>query len=271
MLSRYGYLADAYALLNRTEFPSWLYPVQHDATTIWERWDGAKPDGSMQDASMNSFNHYAYGAVGEWMYDVMAGINIDPNEPGYKHVLIKPQPGGRLQLCERQPRKSLWANNSAWNRRNGAMQVDVDIPANSHATIELPAAALAVVRESTSRSPSGRDRPCRAAGFARAAGGRVGPVSFQLYGGALNSRRTLFLGRLRERCDRAIERRGRRCDTARVTPDPQSAATQHVRTAMPGPQTIPLYEGAVPGGPALSAETRPEIDEQLGGFMCCAT
>src|SRR5581483_5303890 len=95
-LSDYGYYDEAYMLLNRTEYPSWLYPITKDATTIWERWDGIRPDGSFQDKGMNSFNHYAYGAIGEWMYRVIAGIEIDPAEPGYKHVLIQPHPGGGL-------------------------------------------------------------------------------------------------------------------------------------------------------------------------------
>ena len=73
--------------MQRKEYPSWLYPVTKGATTIWERWDGIKPDGSFQDAGMNSFNHYAYGAVGEWMYRVMAGLDIDEAMPGYKHIV----------------------------------------------------------------------------------------------------------------------------------------------------------------------------------------
>src|SRR5205814_1769616 len=82
LLARYGYLDEAYMLLNREEYPSWLYPVKQGATTIWERWDGQKPDGTFQDVGMNSFNHYAYGAVGDWMYRVMAGIEIDESAPG---------------------------------------------------------------------------------------------------------------------------------------------------------------------------------------------
>ena len=95
-LSDYGYLDEAYLLLNRKEYPSWLYPVTKGATTIWERWDGTKPDGSFQNPSMNSFNHYAYGAIGDWMYRVVAGIEIDEKQPGYKHILIQPRPGGGL-------------------------------------------------------------------------------------------------------------------------------------------------------------------------------
>ena len=68
--------------------------MKQGATTIWERWDGQKPDGTFQDVGMNSFNHYAYGAIGDWMYRVMAGIEIDEAAPGYKHILIQPRPGG---------------------------------------------------------------------------------------------------------------------------------------------------------------------------------
>ena len=107
VLSRYGHLDVAYRLLNREEYPSWLYPVKQGATTIWERWDGQKPDGSFQDAGMNSFNHYAYGAIGEWMYRVVAGLELDPREPGYKHVLAQPQPGRRPHLRRGAPADAL--------------------------------------------------------------------------------------------------------------------------------------------------------------------
>ena len=98
VLTRFGHLDVAYKLLNREEYPSWLYPVKQGATTIWERWDGQKPDGTFQDVGMNSFNHYAYGAIGEWMYRVVAGLELDPREPGYKHVLAQPRPGRRPHL-----------------------------------------------------------------------------------------------------------------------------------------------------------------------------
>jgi alpha-L-rhamnosidase len=147
-LSRYGYLREAYMLLNRTAFPSWLYPVEHGATTIWERWDGIKPDGSMQDEGMNSFNHYAYGAVGAWMYESMAGINVDPDEPGYEHVIIKPQPGGAFSSVSASHDGPYGRVATAWNLQRNAMQLRVDIPANSWATVLLPAAVLSKVLES---------------------------------------------------------------------------------------------------------------------------
>src|SRR5581483_5398276 len=82
----------AYALLNQKTFPSWLFPVTHGATTMWERWDGWTPEKGFNDAGMNSYNHYAYGAVGAWMYADVAGIDLDPKHPGYKHILIHPAP-----------------------------------------------------------------------------------------------------------------------------------------------------------------------------------
>ncbi len=80
-LSEHGFLDVAYDLVNQHGYPSWLYPIDHGATTIWERWDGIRPDSTFQDPGMNSFNHYAYGAIGDWLYRVVAGIRIDPEHP----------------------------------------------------------------------------------------------------------------------------------------------------------------------------------------------
>ncbi|HEX4153594.1 MAG TPA: glycoside hydrolase family 78 protein [Steroidobacteraceae bacterium] len=148
VLSRYDHLAEAYMLLTRTEFPSWLYPVVQGATTIWERWDGIKPDGTFEDEGMNSFNHYAYGAVGEWMYEVMAGIRIDPDDPGYKHVLIEPQPGGGFSHAGASHQSPYGRVASGWTLRAGTMSLDIEIPPNTRATVTLPGAKLAAVRES---------------------------------------------------------------------------------------------------------------------------
>ena len=95
VLSDNGYTDVAYDLLLQESYPSWLYPVKMGATTIWERWDGQKTDSTFQDPGMNSFNHYAYGAIGDWMYRVSAGIEI--LSPGYKHIAIQPHPTKRLQ------------------------------------------------------------------------------------------------------------------------------------------------------------------------------
>ena len=148
VLSRYGHLDEAYLLLNREEYPSWLYPVTQGATTIWERWDGQKPDGSFQITEMNSFNHYAYGAIGEWMYRVMAGIDIDEAAPGYKHVLVQPQPGGGFTSVSASHETPYGKVGSAWTLQNGRFELAVEVPPNTRATVRLPKARLASVSES---------------------------------------------------------------------------------------------------------------------------
>jgi alpha-L-rhamnosidase len=148
VLTRFGYLDDAYFLVNREEYPSWLYPVKQGATTVWERWDGQKPDGSFQDKGMNSFNHYAYGAIGEWMYRTMAGIEIDPAAPGYKHILIQPRPGGGFSAVRASHQTMYGRLSSAWTKRDSLFELEVEIPANTRATVFLPLAQLDKVRES---------------------------------------------------------------------------------------------------------------------------
>lgn len=150
VLGRYGYLDEAYMLLRREQYPSWLYPVKQGATTIWERWDGQKPDGSFQDVGMNSFNHYAYGAIGDWMYRVMAGIEIDPNQPGYRHILIQPMPGGGFTSVRASHESPYGKVVSAWEIRDGRFTLTVEVPANTRATVRLPKARLDDVRESGS-------------------------------------------------------------------------------------------------------------------------
>jgi alpha-L-rhamnosidase len=148
-LSDYGYLDEAYLLLNRTEYPSWLYPVTKGATTIWERWDGQKPDGSFQDVGMNSFNHYAYGAIGDWMYRVVAGLEIDEKAPGYKHILIAPQPGGGLTIVNASVESMYGHVESGW-RKTGAgkeLTVSVQVPPNTTATVRLPKTRMDEVTE----------------------------------------------------------------------------------------------------------------------------
>jgi alpha-L-rhamnosidase len=156
VLSRYGYLKEAYLLLNRREYPSWLYPVTQGATTIWERWDGQKPDGSFQDTSMNSFNHYAYGAIGDWMYRVMAGIEIEPAAPGYKHVLIRPQPGDSLTSVSVAHDTMYGPVRTAWTVEPGRFELVVAVPPNARATVWLPLARLEGVTESGEALTIGR-------------------------------------------------------------------------------------------------------------------
>ncbi len=147
VLSSTGRLDLAYRLLNREEYPSWLYPVKQGATTIWERWDGQKPDGSFQDAGMNSFNHYAYGAIGEWMYRVVAGLELDPAEPGYRHVKVEPQPGGGLTSADASLDTLLGTAGSAWKKVGDKLTVTATVPPNARGTVRLPGATLADVTE----------------------------------------------------------------------------------------------------------------------------
>jgi alpha-L-rhamnosidase len=147
VLARYGYLDEAYSLLNREEYPSWLYPVKQGATTIWERWDGQKPDGTFQDVGMNSFNHYAYGAIGDWMYRVMAGIETDEAAPGYKHIRIQPRPGGGFTEVKASHETPYGNVASAWTRKDATFELQVDVPANTRATVRLPDARIASVTE----------------------------------------------------------------------------------------------------------------------------
>jgi alpha-L-rhamnosidase len=106
-----------------------------------------KPDGTFQDASMNSFNHYAYGAIGEWLYRRVAGIDIDINNPGYKHVFLSPHPGGGLTNANAEI-KTLYGNvGSSWKFENDDFVYEVMIPANASATVLLPFAKADLVKQ----------------------------------------------------------------------------------------------------------------------------
>ncbi len=147
-LSQTGHLDVAYELLNQDSYPSWLYPVKQGATTIWERWDGRKPDGTFQDTGMNSFNHYAYGAIGEWMVRVVAGLDVDPQAPGYKHILIQPQPGGRLGRVQAKLDSMYGEVEVEWQVTDrGVFLLNVTVPANTTATVRIPFTQLAEVTE----------------------------------------------------------------------------------------------------------------------------
>lgn len=127
-LSDNGYADEAYALLLRKEFPSWLYPITMGATTIWERWDSMKPDGTMQDAGMTSFNHYAYGAVGDWLYGVVCGINTDEDKPGFAHIIFRPVPAPRLGYAKAKIETRHGKVASEWAYRDGALQFRLTVP-----------------------------------------------------------------------------------------------------------------------------------------------
>ena len=153
-LEKQGHLDVAYRLLEQEAFPSWLFPVKNGATTIWERWDGWTPDKGFQDTAMNSFNHYAYGAVGAWMVTTVAGLELDAAEPGYRHIIFKPRPGGTLTHARAQLATSLGDVSISWRLSEGQLQLDLVVPPDARATLDLP-----VVCATASRSlPPGAHR-----------------------------------------------------------------------------------------------------------------
>ncbi len=141
VLSQNGRSDVAYLLLHQKQWPSWLYAVTQGATTIWERWDGWTHDKGFQDVGMNSFNHYAYGAIGAWLYAAVAGIDVDPDRPAYKHIRLAPQPGGQLTSARGTLESPHGRIVSAWKIRPGRFEWEVVVPPNTTtATAPLPGA-----------------------------------------------------------------------------------------------------------------------------------
>ncbi len=136
VLSRYGYSELAYTLLLRKEYPSWLYPISKGATTIWEHWDGIKPNGDIWPVSMNSYNHYAYGAVGDWMYGVMAGINTVEAYPGFSRVYFAPVPDDRIDSFGAEIDTAYGKVSSRWWHENGRVCYEIITPVESDALID---------------------------------------------------------------------------------------------------------------------------------------
>ncbi len=137
----------AYMLINNRTIPSWGYTIDQGATTIWERWDGYVEGRGFQDPGMNSFCHYAIGSVGEWMYRHILGINPDESRPGYSHVILRPQPGGGLTWAKGGYESIRGPIASEWKLDGADLRYSVTIPANTTATLYLPAASVAAVTE----------------------------------------------------------------------------------------------------------------------------
>ncbi|MBQ9986040.1 MAG: family 78 glycoside hydrolase catalytic domain [Oscillospiraceae bacterium] len=135
-LSENGYTDVAYRLLLREESPSWLYPINHGATTMWEHWNGIKEDGSFWSADMNSFNHYAYGAVFDWIFGVAVGIK--PIKPGYKEVGIVPHPLEEIGFAEGRIKTSYGEIGVKWYYENAYVCYDIELPEGVTARLDLP-------------------------------------------------------------------------------------------------------------------------------------
>jgi alpha-L-rhamnosidase len=147
-LSMTGHNALAFQLLTQRSYPSWLYPITRGATTMWERWDGVRPDGTFQDPGMNSFNHYAFGAVGDWMYRNIGGIDLDPAVPGYRRSRIAPLVGGRVTEARTSLETPYGRLMTEWKLRGEFFTLDVSIPANTTAEVTLRDTYMDQVRES---------------------------------------------------------------------------------------------------------------------------
>lgn len=137
-LSEIGQNGMSYALLLSEEFPSWGYEVKHGATTIWERWDGWTEDKGFQDPGMNSFNHYAFGAIGEWMYNRVAGIELDDTSPGYQKFKIVPTVGVGITWVKSSLDTLHGKIVCNWKTSGGKLTLDLTVPANTTATVVLP-------------------------------------------------------------------------------------------------------------------------------------
>ena len=147
VLTRFGYDEIAYSLLLQEKYPSWLYPVKKGATTIWERWDGIKPNGTFQTPGMNSYNHYSYGAIGDWMYRVMVGLDTYEDGPGYKHIKIQPHLGGGFTNAAASLDTYYGKLSNSWKITPDSFLMDVEIPANTIANVFLPAKSAAEIAE----------------------------------------------------------------------------------------------------------------------------
>ncbi len=137
MLTAYGHTDLAYTLLFQNKLPSWLYAVEHGATTMWEHWDGIRDDGTLWDVSMNSYNHYAYGAVGDWLYGTVAGIETDENASGFRHIRFVPKTTEKLTFAKASVETDYGTVESAWERREGTVNYTFTVPAGLCATAVL--------------------------------------------------------------------------------------------------------------------------------------
>lgn len=127
----------AYRLLLNEDYPSWLYEVNMGATTIWERWNSVLPDGTISDTGMNSLNHYAYGAIVEWIYRYMGGIQTDPKNPGFTHFYLSPRFNRTLGFCCVDYDSAMGKIHSEWKRTEKGFEYCFEVPFDTSATVRL--------------------------------------------------------------------------------------------------------------------------------------
>ena len=142
VLSNFGHNDIAYKLYTQTEYPSWLFPVKQGATTMWERWNSYTIKEGFGEVSMNSFNHYAYGAIEEWIMSHNLGIQRDENRPGYKHILMQPKIDDTFNFVKGGFRSVYGDISSAWEIKPSGTEIEFTIPANTTATFTLPVSSM---------------------------------------------------------------------------------------------------------------------------------
>lgn len=141
-LVKRGYSEKAFELLESKEFPSWGYSIEQGATSMWERWDSYVKGRGLQGSSMNSFNHYAFGAIGEWMYENILGIQPDSSSPGYKHFVLKPVLAGTLKWAEGSYHSVSGEIKVKWQRDAGQFEYEFTVPVNTTAKVMIPAKSI---------------------------------------------------------------------------------------------------------------------------------
>lgn len=157
-LTNTGHLDDAYNLLLEQECPSWLYPVTMGATTVWERWDSMLPDGTINPGEMTSFNHYALGAVADWMHRTIGGIA--PLAPGYDKVLVAPRPGGGLTWAKAALVTRHGTISTDWRLDDGQLLLRLTVPEGVQAEVHMPDGARQTVAAGRHEVPAS-PRPAR--------------------------------------------------------------------------------------------------------------
>jgi alpha-L-rhamnosidase len=184
VLSATGGLCEAYRLLGAREMPSWRYMIDQGATTVWERWDGFDAERGFQSAWMNSFNHYALGAVGEWLYRFVLGIEQAPESAGFGRLVVRPHPGGELTWARGSYESVRGRVASGWSLEDGVFRLRVSLPPNVTASVRVPSADPGAVRDAAGAGPSSVDEfPGRAG--AREAVFEVGSGTHEFTGPAL--------------------------------------------------------------------------------------
>ncbi|MBG6087548.1 alpha-L-rhamnosidase [Actinomadura viridis] len=157
VLAEHGRADLAYALLHQDTYPSWAYSIRHGATTIWERWDGWTEEHGFQSPAMNSFNHYSLGSVGDWLYGGVAGIDQHPDSVAYRHLLLRPNVGGRLTWARARQETPLGTAACGWSLHPASgpldLRVEVTVPPGAQATLHIPTADPRSVHESRGGLP----------------------------------------------------------------------------------------------------------------------